>query len=335
MSKQTVFVTGASGFIGTRIVRSLLTRNYNVRAGVHNLSKVKAIQNNPDFEVVEIDICNKNSLKHVFDGVDFLYHFAASVNSKLPAEKLYHVNVEGTRNTWEAASQAGVKKTLYCSSTAVYGLLSKKEKMITEDVPARAVEPYGNSKLEGEKIVNKIRKAKGLNSIIIRPTAVFGPGERSTFGKLLKGAAYSKLLLSGGFQNKKFSYVHVQDVAEAAIHLMENEGNSEHIFNIAVDQSITYEEAFRSYLQALDKTGLEYIKVRLLGKLSYIVEHIPGITRWLSSNKDSRFAFGIWKPGFDLTFSSQRLLSTSYRFRWNNFEDVIASCIDVSRSIPN
>ena len=328
MSKQRVFVTGASGFIGTHIVHSLLHRNYKVRAGVHHLRKVREIQNNPDVEIVEIDICNRNSLKHVFNGVDFLYHLAASVNSKIPAEEIYRVNVQGTRNIWEAACQAGVKKALYCSSTAVYGLLSKNEKTITEDVLARAVEPYGKSKMEGEKVVNKISTAKGLNSIIIRPTAVFGPGEHTPFGKELRGAAYSKLLLSGGFRNKKFSYVHVQDVAEAAIHLMENEENQGHIFNIAVDQSITYEEAFRAYIHALDRVGLDYIKVRLLGKLSFIVEQIPGMTRWLRSKIGSRFAFGIWKPGFDLTYSSQRLLSTSYRFRWNNFEDVITSCIN-------
>lgn len=334
MSKQTVFVTGASGFIGTHLVQSLLNRNYKVRAGVHNFRKVKEMQNNPDIEIVEIDICNKNSLKHVFNGVDYLYHLAASVNSKLPAEGLYRINVEGTRNIWEAACQAGVKKALYCSSTAVYGLLSKQEKTITEDVSARAVEPYGKSKMEGEKIVNKISTAKGLNSIIIRPTAVFGPGEHTPFGKELRGAAYSKLLLSGGFKNKKFSYVHVQDVAGAAIHLMENEGIHGHIFNIAVDPSITYEEAFSSYMHALDRAGFEYIIVRFLGKLSFIIEQMSGMARWLSLKKGSRFAFGIWKPGFDLTYSSQRLLSTSYRFRWNNFEDVIASCINESRSIP-
>jgi nucleoside-diphosphate-sugar epimerase len=288
---------------------------------------------NPDFETVGIDICDRNSLKHVFDGIDFLYHLAASVNSKLSAEELYRVNVEGTRNIWEAACQAGVKKALYCSSTAVYGLLSQKENIITEDVQARAVEPYGKSKKEGERVVLEVSLTSGPSSIIIRPTAVFGPGEHTPFGNELRGAAFSKLLLSGGFKNKKFSYVHVQDVAEAAIHLMENGENSGRIFNIAVNQSISYEEAFRSYMHALDRAGSAYIKVRLLGKLSFIIEQMPGITRWLSSKKRSRFVFGIWKPGFDLAYSSQRLLSTSYRFRWINFEDVIASCINESYSI--
>jgi nucleoside-diphosphate-sugar epimerase len=327
----TAFVTGASGFIGKALVRALLNRNYKVRAGVHCQNKISQFEENKNFETVEIDICNKNSLEDVFDGVDFLYHFAAIVSSKVPAKEISHVNVDGTRNIWEAASRAGVKKALYCSSTAVYGLLSRKKDPITEEVPAKAVEPYGKSKRDGEKVVEKISYREGLKSIIIRPTAVFGPGDRTSFGQELRRAAYSKLLLSGGFHNKAFSYVHVRDVTDAAIHLMENEYNHGQVFNVAVDQPITYEEAFRSYMSALDGAGLKYAKLRVLGKISLIIEKIPSVTRWLSAKNGLPFVFGIWKPGFDLTYSSQKLLSTSYQYKWTNFESIITSCIHSSK----
>ena len=75
-----------------------------------------------------------------------------------------------------------LKHYVFCSTTAVYGLLSKNGKAITEDIPARAVEPYGKSKLEGEKIVQEISSAKRIESIIIIPVAVFGPGEHTPFG---------------------------------------------------------------------------------------------------------------------------------------------------------
>jgi nucleoside-diphosphate-sugar epimerase len=327
LSKPTVFVTGASGFIGRFLVQSLLQRNYKVRAGVHNIRKASDIEKNPDLELVEVDICNKNSLKGVFKGVTCLYHLAASLNPKLPADELYFINVEGTRNIWNAARCAGVEKALYCSSTAIYGLLSKNNN-ITEDEPPRAVEPYGRSKLEGEKIVSQMSANKNLHSIIIRPTAVFGPGERTPFGTALRQAAYSKLLLSAGFQNRYFSYVHVEDVASAAIHLMENNGYHYRVFNIAVNQPVSYEEAFRSYLNALNKAGSKYLKLRLLGRLSLMVERMPKMKHWLNSKKGSRYVFRLWKPGFDRTYSAKRLLSTCYTFRWDNFEDVIKSCID-------
>ena len=322
-----VFVTGASGFIGSHMISALLRQNYRVRAGIRDLNKIRHLQNNPDLEFVTIDICDVNSLKSAFDGTDQLFHFAASVDAHLPPEQLRKVNIDGTRNVWNAAGEAGVKKALYCSSTAVYGLLAQNGKRISEEIPPRAVEPYGKSKLEGEYVVQDISAANGMNSVIIRPTAVFGPGENTHFGRELRTAAWSKLLLSGGFENKKFSFVHVHDVAEAAIHVMEHKGNHSNIYNIAVDEPISYEAAFASYLNVLDRAGHDFIKLRILAKLSALAQQMPMLTRWMSSRASKRWAFRIWKPGFDLTYSSRKLLSTSYRFQWYDFEKVIASCI--------
>jgi len=205
--------------------------------------------------------------------------------------------------------------------------LSKNGKQITEDRPGKALEPYGKSKLEGEKIVQEISNNKKIHSIIIRPVAVFGPGEHTPFGKELRNAVFSKLLLAGGFQNKKFSFVHVQDVVNAVIHLMQNESNYGQIFNIAAEQPIKYDEAFRTYLRALNRFGFENMKMQLLGKLSLIAENIPGIIRLLNSKSFKPFVFKVWRPGFDMTYSSKKLLATSYQFKLSNFEDVISSCI--------
>jgi nucleoside-diphosphate-sugar epimerase len=310
------------------MVNTCLNLNYKVRAGVHNIKKINNMQESPDFEMIKIDICKKDTLKNIFKGVDILCHFAACVNSKASSEKLYHINVEGTRNIWETGLQEGVTKFLYCSTTAVYGLLSKNGESITEKVPGRALEPYGKSKLEGEKIVQKISITKGINSIIIRPVAVFGPGEHTPFGIELRNAAFSKLLLAGGFQNKKFSFVHVQDVVKAAIHLMQDENNYGQIFNIAVEKPIHYNDAFQAYLNALNGFGYEYMKLKLLGKISVIADKTPGITHLFNSKSLKPFVFKIWRPGFDMTYSSKKLLDTSYQFQYSNFEDVISSCIN-------
>jgi len=134
--------------------------------------------------------------------------------------------------------------------------------------------------------------------------------------------------MAGGFQNKKFSFVHVQDVTNAVIHLINNENNYGQIFNIAVEQPIKYDEAFHAYLRALNRFGFEYMKLQLLGKLSLIAENIPGITCLLNSKSLKPFVFKIWRPGFDMNYSSKKLLATSYQFKLNNFEDVISSCIN-------
>ncbi len=330
MIRQTVFVTGASGFIGRQLVRSLLSDNFKVHAGVHHHHVLKEFDSHPDFKAITIDICDKNSLTHVFNGVDFLYHFAASVNAGLPAHELYRINMQGTKNVWEAASAAGVKKALYCSTTAVYGLLSKNGNAITEDERACAVEPYGRSKLEGEIIVNKFSDTNKIESVIIRPAAVFGPGDHTSFGTSLRKAAYSKLLLSGGFKDKKFSYVQVQDVARAAIYLMASDNRRYNLYNIAVDTPIDYDQAFKCYMNALAGTGIRNMIPRALGKISDTIEQRPAISGWLRSLPTSRLVFRIWKPGFDLTYSPQRILATGFKFQWADFENVIASCLHKS-----
>ena len=326
MKKKTAFVTGASGFIGNRVIRVLLNHGFYVRAGVHQHNNLKGIQDNPDCEIIKIDICSQSSLKDVFNDVDYLFHFAAVVDSKASYEKLYRVNVLGTQNVWKAASISNVKKTLYCSSTAVYGLLSNNGELLSEKMPARAVEPYGRSKLEGERVVNEISSENGLKTIVIRPSAVFGPGENTHFGRELRRAAFSKILLGGGFQNKKFSFVHVQDVAEASVFLMDSDINGE-IFNITVNQPLSYEEAFQAYIRALRRAGTKYMTLRLFGKISSLIEKQPIILNWMRSLGGNKFIFNIWRPGFDMNYSSQKLLSTSFRLHWENFEDVILSCI--------
>ena len=121
--------------------------------------------------------------------------------------------------------------------------------------------------------------------------------------------------------------MHVQDVAEAAIHLMTRNDKQQTVYNIAVDRSISYEDAFRIYIGVLEDAGNAYFKLRILARIASQIEKLPGLAQWLCTQKKAGFVFGIWKPGFDLTFSSEKLLSTGYRFHWHEFEDAIASCL--------
>ena len=128
--------------------------------------------------------------------------------------------------------------------------------------------------------------------------------------------------------------MHVEDVADAAVHLMEKSNNTGAIFNVAVNP-ITYEDAFKAYIKALSNERIKYLRLRLLGHLSSMVERRPGLKKWLSTQIGSSFAFHIWKPGFDMVYSSENLLQTSFRFRWNEFEQVIASCLKADGKARN
>ncbi len=324
----TALVTGASGFVGRRVVDALLAAGVRVRAGVRHHGVAKALQCCSECEVVVIDICDARSLAGAMRGVDQLYHFAAAVTSHASAAKLQRVNVEGTRSVWESAAAAGVGRALYCSSTAVYGLLAQNGRAVTEDVTPRAVEPYGRSKLLGERAAAEIGSARGIDTVVIRPTAVFGPGEHTHFGSELRKAAVSRILLGGGFNSKHFSFVHVDDVAAAAVHLMQLPERGAGVFNVVAEPPVSYEDAFQSYLRALDGAGRRFLRQRLLGRMSLMVERSPSLARGLQAHGRHGLAFGVWRPGFDMTFSSARLRKTEFQFRWTDFELVLRSCLD-------
>jgi nucleoside-diphosphate-sugar epimerase len=325
---STVLVTGASGFVGRHVVRILHDNGFAIRAGVHDRHGIAAPSPAVGIEEVPLNLLSMPSLKEAMEGVEAVYHFAALVDSSATREQLARINGQGTRNVWSCAAECGVKRALYCSSTAVYGLLASSNGMITEDVRPRAIEPYGYSKLMGEEAALEIAAQTGVHTTIIRPVAIFGPGEHTPFGRRFRDALTSRLVVAGGFQHRRFSFVHVEDVAEAAVHVMRKETSSGQIFNIAVNEPIAYEDAFEAYLRVLKTAGKSYARVRLLALISAFLHRLPPAVVRTASRIGKRFMFKIWHPGFDLNYSSAKLLQTGFRFRWVNFEDVLLSCVE-------
>ena len=328
MTARTAFVSGAAGFIGRRVVAALSRRGFRVKAGVRRLEDVDGLAGLQGVEPVRAEILDRDSLMEVLKGVDILFHFAALVDSHRPREVLQRVNVEGTRNVWTCAAASGVRGALYCSSAAVYGLLAGVHQPVSEEIIPRAVEPYGNSKLLGEQAALGVALGSGLPTVVIRPVAVFGPGQRTPFGEQLRAALFSHLLLAEGFKNRKFNFVHVDDVAEAAVHLMRVVPAGDRIYNIAVDDPIRFEDAFQAYLAVLGRAGRRYARARFLARVSEKLHARPSVSRWVRRVGGERLAFGLWQPGFDMTYAAKRILGTSFRFAWQKFEDVLESCAE-------
>ena len=320
MQRRIALVTGAAGFVGRWVVRALRTRGVPVRAGVHNAGDQALFAEDTQVEAVILDVLDRQSLLRALHGVDRLYHFAALLDPKASRSELFRTNVEGTRSVWECAAFSDVAASLYCSSTAVYGLLASSKQPISESVLPRAVEPYGRSKLSGEAAAVEVSTKTGLPTVIIRPVGIFGPGQTTPFGHALRKAAVSRILLAGGFQGKQFSFVHVEDVAEAAVHLLESPENGARAYNVAAENAVAFDDAFRAYRNALHRSGRPLLAARLLALASLAIQRMPAVSL-------GRIGFQLWHPGFDFVYSSKKLCATGFRFKWPSFEEVMLSCI--------
>jgi nucleoside-diphosphate-sugar epimerase len=320
-------VTGAAGFVGREVVSALLRRGVAVRAGVRTSADARRFTGVPELEGVIVDLLDARTLRNALEGVRAVYHFAAVMRGRGGQEEIYRANVTGTENLWNVAAECGIERALYCSTASVYGLLAGSEHPISESATPKAIEPYGRAKLEGECVALKVGHRRGVGTRVIRPAAVLGPGERSTFGRAIRRAALTRLLMPGTYPHNRFSFVHVADVAEAAIHVMRIPDGDGEVFNVAVDRPISFDDAFQVYLAVLERSGNAFWRPRMLARLSAFVQRHPRLSTWLVRNGSYGPVFPVWQLDRELIFTSKKLLDTDFQFAWRDFGDILDSCL--------
>jgi nucleoside-diphosphate-sugar epimerase len=162
-------VTGATGFVGSRMVERLVRRHVPVRALVrHRLARGPSPAG---LERVHGDVTRPDSLRAAAAGCDVVFHCAWGGESLDDARR---INVEGTRHVLEAAAAAGVRRVVHLSTMAVHGDALPAE--LTEDFPlVTGGDAYGLSKAEGEQLAFELGRAAGVEVVALRPTLVYGP----------------------------------------------------------------------------------------------------------------------------------------------------------------
>jgi dihydroflavonol-4-reductase len=168
-------VTGATGCLGANAVAVLLTRGYDVRAMRRATSSLEALDG-LDADLVTGDILDPPSLVAAMEGCELVFHCAAvSAYWRSPVERIYRVNVEGTRNVLAAALRMGIKRLVYTSSIGALGvpppghLLNESS---TFNVPPNRFR-YGHSKHLAEQAVRDAIE-RGLDAVIVNPALVMG-----------------------------------------------------------------------------------------------------------------------------------------------------------------
>jgi len=222
---MTVVVTGASGHIGANLVRTLIQNGRRTRSLVHvHYQGIDGL----DTEVVKGDICDRDSLRDIFKGAEVVYHLAACISLSMKGwPRLEAINVNGTRNVVEACLASGVKRLVHFSS--IHALNGEPfDTPIDEERPLNdspGCPPYDRSKALGEIEVRRGIE-KGLDAVIIYPTAVVGPYdcEPSYLGEAIIDLATHKLpaMVTGGYD-----WVDVRDVVQGALVAEKNAATGE------------------------------------------------------------------------------------------------------------
>ncbi|VAX18804.1 UDP-glucose 4-epimerase, partial [hydrothermal vent metagenome] len=209
---KTAVVTGANGFVGSKLVRALTADGWNVRAVLRTLIP-KEIPNVEQFAVG--DITSFNEWERVMEGADAVVHLAALVHADekedYPYEDYLKVNAEATRNIAMSAAMAGVKRFIFVSTAKVCGEKTPADRPFTEKSLPMPEDSYAKSKFEAEKKLRTIEKETGLGVVIIRPPLVYGPGVKANMGKLLDAVRKWPILAVPSVNNRR-SFIYVDNL---------------------------------------------------------------------------------------------------------------------------
>jgi dihydroflavonol-4-reductase len=212
---MTVLITGATGHIGANLARALIEKGISPRCMVHvNDKPLQGL----DIQKVQGDVREPESLLKAFQGVDTVYHLAGNISLSMDGwQHLEEVNVTGTRNVVQACLQAGVKRLVHFSSIHAFDREPVTQPVDESNPLVSSLKnpPYDRSKAAGTLEVRKGIE-KGLDAVIIHPTAVIGPYDfqPSYLGEAILMMARGRLpaLVPGGYD-----WVDVRDIADGTI----------------------------------------------------------------------------------------------------------------------
>lgn len=204
-----VFVTGATGFIGRALLPRLLGEFPSVRAAVRSECSLPC----DAFQVGSID--GNTNWANGLRGIDAVVHLAglAHVNrpTKSDLDLMRRTNVDGTANLAQQAAQAGVRQFVFVSS--IGAVCEQSEQIIDLETPCNPTTAYGQSKLDAEKALINAAAESGMEWTIIRPPLVYGPGSPGNMARLLKLIRSGLPLPLASVRNQR-SFIYVENLAD-------------------------------------------------------------------------------------------------------------------------
>ena len=281
-----IFVTGATGFIGTHLVPKLIARGYAVTCLARDPKKAESLAKR-GAALAAGDVTDRESMRESMRGSDAVFHLAAwyaiGIGEKDKA-RMHAINVDGTRNTLELAVELGVSKIIYTSTVAVFGNTRGRVVDETHHAPVSAMESeYERTKWIAHYEIAVPMQQQGAPIIIVQPGSVTGPDDPTPPGRLYRLYLQRLPIMFGA--KSGLTYAHVDDIAEGHVLALEKGQIGEAY--ILAGPSLTFREAMQMWEKI---TGVAAPRMWLPGwaaegmaKLVGLLERAFGLRMTLSS----------------------------------------------------
>jgi nucleoside-diphosphate-sugar epimerase len=232
-------ISGGAGFLGLHLARRLLAEGHEVRT----LDVVPLDDAELETKVQELrgDVRDRDRVDELVAGADVVVHAAAALPIQASRESIRSVNVGGTENVLQAARDAGVRRVVFISSTAVYGVPEKHP--IEEDDPLVGVGWYGESKIDAEALC----RVAAVETTIVRPKTFIGPERLGVFEILFDWIREGRLIYILGQGHNRYQLLAVEDLVDAIMRAATVPEAGRQTFNVGATEFGTV----RSDLQAL------------------------------------------------------------------------------------
>ncbi len=244
MKKRKVLITGGTGFLGCHLARHFLqSGDYTVT--LFDIAPLDAQDLLGKVIYVKGDITDKNKVLKEFKDCDFVVHTAAALPIQKTKSAIFHTNIDGTKAVLEASLKNHIKRLVFISSTAVYGV--PKHLPETEESPLDPIGFYGESKIAGENLCKEYMK-KGLSINIIRPKTFLGTERLGVFQLWFEAIYQGKGVFLLGNGNNRYQLLAVTDIAALIQKALESNVENE-IFNAGAKEFRTWREDLGSVIQ--------------------------------------------------------------------------------------
>jgi len=232
VATPSALVTGATGFIGGRLVSALVEEGWSVRA-CGRRPRPDDLASSAEYEAV--DLAEDGDLSRLYEGITHLFHLAGASSSNADEAEMERANVVATSNLLRAAPAGQLERAVHMSSTSVYGEEAQLPLPVTEDAEPQPSRGYGKAKWRTEQVVQEAGRS-GMPVVVLRPVSVYGPGNVKLLGSAILdvaieafGGARSLPVPAEAIEQR---LVHIDDLLAATLHVARVDDAVGRVFNV-------------------------------------------------------------------------------------------------------